>query len=198
MDLSLNGLAQAAILTIRDPRAGARMVLSLDVTRQDRWNMLLLTVVISAILAKVSVLLSGGGGSNVGFFAASPFMLGVVQLVLMLFAVFAIHYVGRRLGGTGNFDGAIILVVWLQFVMICLQLAQMLLLLVSPLLAFLVGIAGVGLFFWMLTQFIMELHDFKSPLTVFLGIFLGMFALAILLSVLIGMSGIVVPGVSDV
>ncbi|MGB5558633.1 MAG: YIP1 family protein [Paracoccaceae bacterium] len=198
MDLSLNGLTQAAIHTVKDPKAGARMVLSLDLTRRQRWDMLLLTVVFSAILAKLSVLMSGGEGSDVGVFAASPFTLGFVQLILMLFAVFAVHFVGRRLGGTGDFDGAIIIVAWLQFVMICLQLVQLALLLISPFLAFLVGVAGLVLFFWMLTQFIMELHGFKSATAVFLGIFLGLFAFAIVLSILIGMSGVEVPGVSHV
>ena len=198
MELTLNGLAEATIRTLRDPREGARMVLALDLTRRQRWDLLLLTVVFSAILAKISVLLSATDEADVGLFAASPFTLGLVQLVLMLFAVFTVHYFGRRMGGTGDFDGAIVIVAWLQFIMICLQLGQLLLLLVAPVLALLLGLAGLVLFFWMLTQFIMELHGFKSATAVFMGVFLSMFALAVLLSVLIGVSGVMVPGVSDV
>ncbi len=198
MDLSLNGLTQAAIHTLRNPRAGARAVLDLDLTRRERWDLLLLTVVFSAILAKASVLIAGSPAAESGLFGASPFLLGVIQLCLMLIAIFAVHYVGRRLGGSGDLDGAIVLVAWLQFVMICLQLAQILALIVSPLLAFLLGIAGLVLFFWMLTQFIMELHGFKSATAVFLGIFLSMMALAVLLSILLGVLGVAGPGVSDV
>jgi len=198
MDISLNGLLQATIRTLKDPRDGARMVLSLDLTRRQRWEALLLTVVLSAFLAKLSVEISGSDGSNVGLFAVSPFMLAVVQLVLMLFAVFTVDLVGRRMGGTGDFDGAITIVVWLQFIMICLQLAQILLLLVSPLLAFLLGIVGLILFFWMFTQFIMELHGFSSAISVLMAVFLSMVAFAVLMSVLIGVLGVTVPGVSDV
>ena len=48
MDFSLNGLLSAVILTLRDPRAGVRLVLSVDLTRRERWDLLLLTVVLSA------------------------------------------------------------------------------------------------------------------------------------------------------
>ena len=198
MDLSMQGLAEAVIRTVRDPREGARAVLSLDLTRRQRWDMLLLTVVFSAILAKFSVMMSATAEAEVGLFAASPFTLGLVQLVLMLFAVFAVYYFGRQMGGTGDFNGAIMIVAWLQFIMICLQIGQLLLLLVAPVLALLLGLIGLVLFFWMLTQFIMELHGFKSAMAVFLGVFLAMFGLAVLLSIVIGMSGLVVPGVSDV
>lgn len=195
MDLSLNGLSQAVIQTIRDPRSGARMVLSINLSRRERWEMLLLTVVLSAVLAKISVYLSGGS-EEVGIFAASPFALGAVQLVLMLFAVHAIDLVGRRMGGTGDLDGAIVLVAWLQFVMICIQILQIMLLLIAPVLSFLLGVAGLGLFFWMLTQFIMELHGFKSAMSVFTGIFLCLLGFAVIFSILIGVTGLTVPGSS--
>lgn len=193
MDLSLNGLSQAVIQTIRNPRSGARMVLSIDLYRRERWEMLLLTVVLSAVLAKLSVYLSGGS-EEVGIFAASPFALGAVQLVLMLFAVHAIDLVGRRMGGTGDLDGAIVIVTWLQFVMICIQILQILLLLIAPVLSFLLGVAGLGLFFWMLTQFIMELHGFKSAMSVFTGIFLCLLGFAVVFSIVIGLTGLTVPG----
>ncbi len=198
MELTLNGLLGAALRTLKDPREGARMVLALNLTRRERWDLLLLTVVFSAILAKFSVFLSAATDAEAGLFAASPFSLGLVQLALMLFAVFAVHYLGRRMGGSGDLDGAIVIVAWLQFIMICLQIAQLLLVLVAPALALLIGLAGLVLFFWMLTQFIMELHGFKSALTVFLAVFLSLFALAVLLSILIGLSGVIVPGVNDV
>lgn len=195
MDLTLNGLMQAVTQTIRDPRSGARIVLSLDLSRRERWEMLLLTVVLSAVLAKISVFLSSGA-EEVGIFAASPFALGAVQLVLMLFAVHAIDLVGRKMGGSGELDGAIVLVAWLQFVMICIQVLQIVLLLVLPLLSFLLGVAGLGLFFWMLTQFIMELHGFKSAMSVFTGIFLCLLGFAVVFSILIGLAGVTVPGSS--
>ncbi len=198
MDLTLSGLAQAAIRTIREPRSVARAVLSLDLTRQERWQMLLLTVVLSAILAKASALVAGDRAAETGIFAASPFTLGFIQLVVMLFAVFAVHHIGRRFGGEGDLGGAIVLMAWLQFVMICLQIVQIFAMMVSPALAFLLGLAGLILFFWMLTQFIMELHGFKSGMAVFLGISLSMVGFAVLLSILLGVSGVAVPGVSDV
>lgn len=198
MNFSINGLMNAVLLTLRDPRAGARMALDMSLTRRERWDLLFLTVVLSTLLAKLSSILSGSSDAELGVFSVSPFVLAMVQLVLMLFAVFAVDGVGRRAGGRGDLDGAIAIVVWLQFVMICLQALQILLLAVSPLFAFLLGIVGLVLFFWLLTQFIMELHGFRSAISVFLGVFLCLFAFAIMLSILLGFLGVIVPGVPHV
>ena len=198
MDFSLNGLLSAVILTLRDPRAGVRLVLSVDLTRRERWDLLLLTVVLSAILEKLSIFLTLTPDADLWILASPPLTLGLILLMLMLFAVYAVNFVGRRFGGHGDLNGAISILVWLQFVMICLQVVQLVLLVVSPLLAFFLGVVGLVLFFWLLTQFIMELHGFKSAVSVFLGVFLCLFAFATILSILLGMFSVVVPGVANV
>ncbi|NCM97616.1 MAG: YIP1 family protein, partial [Rhodobacterales bacterium] len=70
----------------------------------------------------------------------------------------------------GRFDEALILVVWLQFVLLGLQAVQLVAYAVAPLLADLIGLATVALFFWLLTNFVAELHGFKSLGLVFVGV----------------------------
>ena len=59
--------------------------------------------------------------------------------------------------------------IWLQFIMALLQAVQLVAVLILPLLAALLGLVGLGLFFWLLTGFVAELHGFRSPMQVFAG-----------------------------
>ena len=56
-------------------------------------------------------------------------------------------------GGTGRFEEALTLVVWLQFIFICVQILQLLAVLVVPPVAGLITLLAVGLFFWLLVNF---------------------------------------------
>jgi hypothetical protein len=53
-----------------------------------------------------------------------PAATGFIQLLLLVVMVFAIFWIGRAMGGSGSFEEAILLVAWLQFIMVCLQVVQ--------------------------------------------------------------------------
>ncbi|NJR43059.1 MAG: hypothetical protein HC767_10775 [Akkermansiaceae bacterium] len=84
-------------------------------------------------------------------------------------------------------NDALLVVVWLQVLMLGLQLLQVLLLLISPVLAAVVGLAGIVLFLWLLTNFVAELHGFQSLLAVFGAIVLTGFAVAFLFVFILAM-----------
>ena len=56
----------------------------------------------------------------------------VMQGGVFLLVVALLHHVGRFFGGRGSFDGALILVTWLQFIFFLVQLLQIAVFLVSP------------------------------------------------------------------
>jgi hypothetical protein len=93
-------------------------------------------------------------------------------------------------GGTGTFPDALILMVWLQFILLCVQLVQVLAGVMLPVLADLIGLAGLGLLLWLLTNFVAELHGFRSLIAVFAGLVAGAFAFtfvaAFLLTLVLG------------
>ena len=93
-------------------------------------------------------------------------------------------------GGTGSFPDTLLAMVWLQFLMLGLQVIQLVLMVLFPPLAAIVNLAGFAIFLWLLTNFIAELHGFRSLLAVFGGIIFGMillgFGFAILLLILTG------------
>lgn len=191
-------------LSFRDPRAAARAVLALDLPTPILWQGLLLVVILSVILARVTAMLLGppmveGEDPMMPAFFADPLQLGFVQGCLLVVMVFAVHWVGRSFGGSGSFDGALALVAWLQFLLVCLQAVQTVAMLVLPPLSGLVTIAGIVVFFWLLTQFLCELHGFDSPAMVFLMVLVSMLTISFGLVILFSIMGLVfLGGVPDV
>jgi len=195
MTLTLQTLLPMVWRTITNPREGAEEVLALGVPRQALWTILLLVLVLSIILGQITTLLvATAAGVTVQGPLANPMVTGVLQLVLLVVAIYAIHFIGRSMGGKGSVDEAILLVAWLQFVMVCIQVVQTALMLVLPPLASIVGIVGLVLFMWLLTNFIAVIHGFRSLGQVFVMILLSMFVMAFILSILLTLFGVTVPG----
>jgi Yip1 domain len=125
-----------------------------------------------------------------------PAATGFIQLALLVVMVFAVFWIGRAMGGTGSFEESILLVAWLQFVMVCLQVVQTGVLLVSTTIAEIFGLLGIVLFLWLLTNFVAVLHGFTSLFKVFVMILVSAFGIAFGLSILLTLIGVTMPMVA--
>ena len=121
-------------------------------------------------------------------------LLALSQFGLMVLGAFLMWRVGRMFGGKGSFAHSLALVAWLEVVLILLQLAEMLVLLVLPMLAVPVGLASLFAFFYLLTHFTAALNGFVSMTKTFFGI-LGTAIAVLLLSSLVLMFILPVPNV---
>ncbi len=189
MTWTLKDLLGLAVETIKNPREGASTILNFAPPREAIWYMLALVVVLSVILAQATALLVSGGGAN-GPFALSPLMLGFVQGGLLLVMIYATFWIGRAFGGTGSFEETMLLVTWLQFILVCLQVAQTLAMVLLPPFAGLIGIAALFLFFWLLVNFVAILHGFASLGMVFAGIILSFFGIGFGLALILTLIGL--------
>ena len=195
MTLTLNSILQMAWRTVLNPREGAEEVLALGVPRDALWTILFLVIVLSIILGQLSnILVVQATGAEMGGLLANPIATGVIQLVLLVAGVYAIHGVGRAFGGTGSFDEALLLVGWLQFIMVCLQVVQTALMLILPAMAAMVGVAGLFLFLWLLTHFVAVIHGFRSLGQVFVVILMSLFVFAFFVSLILTIAGVTAPG----
>ena len=179
-------LIALARLTLEDPRAATRALLSEGVPMPARTAGLLLVAVVSALLASVQLGLSPQPMDPISaFMLASPFRAAVVQWGFLALSVLLIHRVGRAFGGGGSFADALLVVVWLQVLMLVVQALQLVTGLLVPPLAGLIGLAGFALFLWLMTCFIAELHGFASRGKVFMVMVLTAFATGMVLGVLV-------------
>lgn len=191
MNLNLSGLVAQASFTLRNPRVGVRQILALKPSMQARWLAFAIMAIGSAIVTHLSfAFVPEAERDAVMHVMDSPLRTAGLQGVLLLAIVQLVWWLGRVRGGTGSFADALLVMVWLQFIMLAVQAAQLVLMLVSPPLAAIANLAGFVLFVWLLTNFVAELHGFHSLVAVLGGIIFGMillaFGLAILLLLLTG------------
>lgn len=178
-------------LTLTEPRRAARLLLAQDVPMRARTVGLLLVAVVSALLASLQI---GQGPQTLDpltdLMMASPFRAAVVQWLFLALSVVLVHRVGKAFGGRGSFPDTLLVVVWLQLIPVALQALQLVVSVLSPPLAGLIGLGGFAYFLWLMTAFIAELHGFASRGLVFLGMALTAlgtgFVLGLVLILIVG------------
>jgi len=192
----LSTLISQAWASVSTPREVARWVMHFDLPRLMRWQVLLLVVVLSTVLPFLQVQLVGSPSQVVmGEVMARPFTAGLVQMCALVVTVFMIFWIGRAMGGQGDMGDAILLVAWLIFVLFLLGVVQLVMLFLIPPIAILISLLSIGLFFWLLTNFIAELHGFASLAQVFMMILVSLLGFAFGLSLILSMIGLSVTGV---
>ena len=177
------------------PRAAMRVVLDFGMPAAILWQVLVLIAVLGDLVVWGGLAVTAEGRALLASNALpGPIVLGALQLGLLAAMAFGIDRIGRAFGGRGGFAGAVAVVVWLQIVMFALQLGQLVLYLLAPPVADLLGLALFAVMFWLLANFIAELHGFRRIGTVFAGVVLTLIAAVILLSILLFALGVTVPG----
>ena len=179
-------MASLAQLTFQDPRAATRALLAEGIPLPARTAGLLLVAVLSALLASLQLNLSPQELDPMSaLMLASPFRAAVVQWAFLALSVVLIHRVGRAFDGNGSFPDALLIVVWLQCLTLVLQFAQLVLNILSPALAGMLGLAGFVVFLWLMASFIAELHGFRSRWLVFVGMVLSAFGAGLVIGILL-------------
>ncbi|PRY26572.1 Yip1-like protein [Aliiruegeria haliotis] len=184
--------------SFKDPKGAARRIIGYQIAPGVLWEVLALVVILSVIVGQGPAFLTAAYDDTSGMmlpgFFFSPVLLTVVMGILLVLVVLAVHGVGRLAGGQGTLPGALAIVAWLQFLLVCLQLVQNVTLFVMPFMASLIGLASIGLFFYLLTQFVCALHGFRNAGVVFVGILFTMMGLIVLMSIVLAVLGVGLEG----
>lgn len=185
MDLTLAGLLTAARNTVADPRAAARWLIGLNLPLNVAMTALVLVAVLSTLLAHLSfALLPAAMRAGFENMMANPIGTAIVQVTAAVVGAVMVYRIGRWRGGQGTLPQSATLLAWLQFVLLIVQVAQVLCEIILPPLAGILGYLGLGLFFWLLVNFVMELHGFRSAFATFFGILFFMMLFGFVISLL--------------
>ena len=192
--MTLTEFLAAAQFTLRQPKKAARGLIAMNLPMSVRWLALSLVAVLSTLFLLADIKLSPFSDDPMMLrMLDSPLMLAAMQFLVLVVSAYLIARIGKFFQGVGNFDDALLLVLWMQAVLCLVQLFQILAMLTFAPLADLVGLVALFATGWLITNFVAELHGFKSLFLVFAGILLGAFAamvaLSIVLAVLIGVGG---------
>jgi Yip1 domain len=183
-----------AAYTFRDPKAAARTLLGLGVPAEARWLGLALVSVLTLLVGNLSLLgLPDDALSPIGRAVRHPVSGTLIQAGSTTIIAAAMTIVGNMFGGRGQYMDALLLMVWLQFLLVVLALAQTVLAFVVPVAALLVALVSLVLFFWLMVQFASALHGFTRPWAVFAGLIGTLLALSLIAAVLMSLFGIEPP-----
>lgn len=175
--------------TFAQPREAAGNLLSLGIPRTALWPAFWIVVIATTLLVTAGSVLSEE--MELSDFSVLPTFL--ITAALSGGSILAIHRVGRAMGGTGAFEETLLLMVFLQGVILVVQIAELVLILLIP------GMGGVftlvlAVFaFWVNLNFIDALHGFGSLMRSFLVLLLSSLAVAVVLGVALGTAGLM-PG----
>ena len=186
-------LRELVRLSFAEPENGFRAVQALTLPITARWMLLGVAVLAGVVLAYILPVMTGQAEE---MFA--PFTFAIGQAGFNILAVLLLDRVGRMFGGTGSFEDAVLLVGWLQLLMAGLQGVQLLVMLVLPPLGALVLIVAIAAFFWMFSGFTCALHGFESRFMVLMAAFGTLFAVAFVVSLVMIILGVQIPGMEDV
>ncbi|SIS49147.1 YIP1 family protein [Phaeovulum vinaykumarii] len=190
MELKLSELLDLGRESVMRPRAAAARVLRLDLSYDAVLTAMGAVIACSAILGYLAnVMFPAPVQTPWSVLTGSPLLMVIVQALGVLVTALGMTHVGRLFGGTGGFFGALVLTVWLETVLLGLQVLQVALMPLFPLFAEMLGLAGFVLFFWLLSHFTAELHDFPSVALVFVGTLGTLMAVAVVLSFLLALLG---------
>ncbi len=188
--LTLSGLWRHTRDTIRAPQEAAQAVLALNLPRNVLWLGLALVITLSTLLASAVLLMVPMPEAGAG--VPMPIVMGIVQAVFLVLVSLGIAVIGARFGGKGDFDGALALMVWLQAVFLVVQAFQIVAIAIGlSVLADIVSLASIPLFFWLMAQFVTVLHGFSSVWKTFWAIIMFLIAFAFLLSLVVTSFGLV-------
>ena len=185
-------LLRMARHTVSNPRDGAAVILKLHLPMRALWLAFGLVIVLSMFLGEAVALFMGppDQAAMPPEMMVSPITMGVIQAAFLFLVAHGMARIGHLFGGSGDFQGALALIVWLQFIFLVVQVIQLAAMLVVPPVAGLITILAMGLFFWLLVNFIATLHGFSSLGLIFVMTILTAFGFVFVLSLVLTMLGL--------
>ncbi len=187
-------LGDLARQTFRDPQGAARRLIALNPPMEARWLALFLVGVLAVLETRLALLVMPVSDPAPIFAVISDPWIGVpAQCLSLVLVAGGIAWIGGLFGGAGRFADALLLVVWLEFLLTLVQALQMVLMFILPPVGTLLALASIGLFLWLMVQFIAALHGFQNLIKVFVGMVGGFILIVTAMATLLAVFGIVAP-----
>ena len=126
----------------------------------------------------------------------NPFIFVILQCAILLMISLIITFGGQFFSGEGTFNNALAGVLWINFILVGVNLFQILLIISIPILADFLALLASLWSLWALVVFSKELHGFNSlVVTGMVGLILFTLAVLILVSLLTFFGFVVIEGV---
>lgn len=182
-----------AFQTPADPRAVLRRFIDLNwpmaIYIQAAIGIAIIGVLISYLVMLVMPPLPTD--DQIAVLQLGPLASFLIQITVTGVMVLLTYTTARTFKGTGSLSDTTAAIVWLQFVLMFAQLAQAIFVLTIPVLGAFIFLILFVLMFYLLVNFICEVHGFQSPGLVFLTCIGVLFLISMVLSTILISMGLV-------
>ncbi len=176
------------VRTLTDPKAAALRLRGLNLPGEARWIGFAIAVILSVLLQQaVFIIAPLPSGSVWSAIVQDPVSTGLTQALFILAAAWAMAVVAGWFGGKARFADTLLAMAWIEFVLLLVEVAQIVILMALPVLSVPLFLISVFLFFWLLTHFTAALNGFAHLGKVFAGVFvtlaLGLIVIIFVMSI---------------
>lgn len=175
--------------TVTQPRAAAEDLVAMNIPRGTLWIALALAVVLNTLVYQVTIVIAPPPGP-LPVLLASPLPFALFVAGGLIVSIYALTFVGRRLGGSGSLETLMTLLIWLQYLRFAVQIVALVISLFAPGLAALVVFSASLYGIWLLLHFVDVGHQLNNLLTSFGVLVMAMLAIMICMVILLSLFGL--------
>ncbi len=179
---------ELAIISLRDPASAARTLMNMGFQTGMLWNALVLVAVGNTLLYSLSGVLMPSPTPLPDVFSMPLIYFAIVAGGLALTAL-SIHWVGGVMAGKASLADILVLIVWLQFLRLVVQVAVLVGMFVMPLVSALLIFAAALMGVYLLVHFVDQAHRFKSTGKAAVVLILSLVAIVVGLSLVLTLVG---------
>ena len=170
MDFSARSIWELTKLFVRDPAEASRRILAANLPVNVSVLMLVLSGVVSGLMAAVSVMLFGPqtvtmqlpDGTEQTLQQASPILTGVTSALAGLGFSYLVYWVGKRSGGTGTLPEVLSVMASVQIALTVLGVATVVLDLLIPFVGFALALLVIYISLRAIGHGVRESHRFDG------------------------------------
>ena len=189
-------LPDLALLTLKDPKAAADIILGWHLSKEAIWTAIALVSVVITLFSTLSNMIMPVP-TPLAVIMSNPFIYFVIAAGGFIATVYSVFWAGRFLGGQGQINDLMVLLLWLQALRAVAQAVIIVTMLLAPVLAsFLVLFVAVATL-WIFVQFINAGLRLNSMLKALAALVIGAVALIVASSFLLSLLGVSALGVSS-
>lgn len=189
-------LPDLALLTLKDPKAAADIILGWRLSKEAIWTAIALVSVVITLFSTLSNMIMPVP-TPLAVIVSNPFIYFVIAAGGFIATVYSVFWAGRFLGGQGQINDLMVLLLWLQALRAVAQVVIIVTMLLAPVLAsFLVLFVAVATL-WIFVQFINAGLRLNSMLKALAALVIGAVALIVASSFLLSLLGVSALGVSS-
>ncbi len=194
MTFDMGSWLRAVWASLTEPAEMAGRVMAMRFDPTAMWTAIALIAVLNVLFLAVMQFLSPVPvAMQEEAVRLSPFALTAVIWLSLVLLVLTTSYVGQWMGGQGDLQATLTLMVWFHSINLTLEAGQLLLMIISPYLAALASLIMFGALVWCIINFINVLHRFENLVKSIVTLALSVFAMGLIAGLILVLFGIT-PG----